>query len=90
MFSRLSLPALVLTALFVAPIIANADDRPPTAEERTQIEKTLPDAGYTTWEEIEFDDGMWEVDDARKEGDTREFDLKLDPQTYKIVVKRPD
>lgn len=42
-----------------------------------------------TWEEIEFDDGVWEVDDARKEGD-REFDLKLDPATYKILVERED
>jgi hypothetical protein len=82
--------ALILAALLMAPIIARADDRPPTAEERVQIEKSLRDAGYTTWEEIEFDDGVWEVDDAKKAGDNREFDLKLDPQTYKIIVERED
>jgi hypothetical protein len=79
-----------LTALLVAPAIASAGDRPPTAEERNQIETALRAAGYTTWEEIEFDDGMWEVDDARKGNDNREFDLKLDPKTYKITMERED
>lgn len=79
-----------MSAFILVPTLANADDRPPTAEERTAIENSLRDAGDTTWEEIELDDGMWEVDDARKDGDTREFDLKLDPKTYKIVVERED
>ena len=82
--------ALALTTIFSLPIVANADDRPPTPEERQQIEKSLRAAGYTTWEEIEFDDGMWEVDDARKQGDNREFDLKLDPKTFEIRVERED
>jgi hypothetical protein len=82
--------ALFLAVLVAAPTIARADDRPPTAEERVQIEQSLRGAGYTTWEEIEFDDGMWGVDDARKEGDHREFDLKLDPKTYKIVLEQED
>jgi hypothetical protein len=79
-----------MTAAVTGPIIANADDRPPSAEERAQIEKSLRDAGYTSWEEIEFDDGLWEVDDAKKAGDNREFDLKLDPKTYKIVSEQED
>jgi hypothetical protein len=81
--------ALLFAALLMVPAIAKAD-RLPSAEEKAQIEKVLRDAGYATWEEIEFDDGFWEVDDARKAGDNREFDLKLDPKTYKIVSERED
>jgi hypothetical protein len=55
---------LFLSAFVTAPIIASADDRPPTAEEKVQIEKSLRDAGYTTWEEIEFDDGACSFNSA--------------------------
>jgi hypothetical protein len=82
--------ALILTTILSLPMVTNADDRPPTPEERQRIENTLRAAGYMTWEEIEFDDGMWEVDDARKAGDNREFDLKLDPKTFEIRVERED
>jgi len=70
--------------------VAWADDRQPTAEERMKIETSLRNAGYAIWEEIELDDGFWEVDDARKQDDPREFDLKLDPQTMEIVSERED
>lgn len=80
--------ALILALSLSSPAIA--DDRPPTAEERTSIENSLRDAGYVSWEEIEFDDGRWEVDDARRAGDNREFDLKLDPQTFEIVIEDVD
>ena len=44
---------------------AQADDRPPTAEERAQIESALKAAGYTSWGKIEFDDDQyWELDNA--------------------------
>lgn len=81
---------LGLTTILSLAGVANAADRPPTPEERQQIEKSLRAAGYTTWEEIEFDDGMWEVDDARKQGDNREFDLKLDTSTFEIRSERED
>ncbi|MEM7173303.1 MAG: PepSY domain-containing protein [Pseudomonadota bacterium] len=78
------------TLLFATSAMAVADDRPPTPEERAKIEETLRAAGYVVWEEIELDDGLWEVDDAMKAGDTREFDLKLDPNTYEIIRVRED
>ncbi|MEM7223197.1 MAG: PepSY domain-containing protein [Pseudomonadota bacterium] len=83
---------IVMFAATVAlvPATAIADDRPPTPEELVEIEKSLRAAGYVTWEEIELDDGLWEVDDAMKDGDNREFDLKLHPQTYEIIVERED
>lgn len=64
-------------------------DRAATPEERTKIEQVLRDAGFVAWEEIEFDDGMWEVDDAHM-SDGREFDLKLDPSNFAIVDRRED
>lgn len=79
--------ALALPALSVQ---AKADDdRVPTAAERSSIEDALRAAGYTSWEEIEFDDGRWEVDDAKKD-DNREFDVKLDPESFEIVSTRED
>lgn len=83
-----SLPVILLA--FVVPAAAFADDRPPSAEERQNIEATLSEAGYQTWEEIEFDDGAWEVDDARKGDSNREFDLKIDPANWRIASERED
>jgi len=64
-------------------------DRPPTAEERTRIETVLREAGFKSWEEIELDDGVWEVDDA-KDAAGKEWDLKLDPTTFAIVKRTED
>jgi hypothetical protein len=77
--------AFTLAALAFTAGTAFAD-RAPTPEEAAQIEATLKEQGYVSWEEIEMDDGMWEVDDAR-DAQGREFDLKLDPRTLKIVEK---
>ncbi|PKP87815.1 MAG: hypothetical protein CVT78_05770 [Alphaproteobacteria bacterium HGW-Alphaproteobacteria-17] len=81
--------ALALPATLLVAGPAAATDRPPTPSEREAIEKVLKDAGFKSWEEIEFDDGHWEVDDART-ADGREYDLKLDPKTLKIVSRRAD
>jgi len=75
-------------ALLATPALA--DDRAPTADERAAIETSLKAGGYASWEEIEFDDGLWEVDDARKAGSAQEWDVKLDPATYAIVSERQD
>jgi len=77
-----------LTALPFAA--ANADDdRMPTAEERAKIESTLQNEGFTAWEEVEFDDGVWEVDDAVG-ADGVQYDLWLDPESFSVMGKRPD
>lgn len=81
--------ALGLAVIAWQPSGTLADDRAPTAEERAQIEAVLRDAGYVSWEEIEFDDGLWEVDDARA-ADGREYDLKLDPNTLAVVARKED
>jgi hypothetical protein len=81
------IPISLMAALFYsAPAVA---DRAPTPDERAKIEAVLKVSGFTSWEEIEFDDGYWEVDDARG-ADGVEYDLKLDPKSFEIVRKHPD
>ncbi|MFN4295245.1 MAG: PepSY domain-containing protein [Brevundimonas sp.] len=82
------LAALSLTAALATPAMAD-DDRPPTAEERTAIEAKLRAEGFVRWEDIELDDGLWEVDDAVTR-DGREYDLKLRPGTLEIVRRDLD
>ena len=66
---------------------AFADDRAPTAEERTRIEAALRADGYTSWGSIELDDDrVWEVDDAI-DVENREWDLELDIQTLTVTKK---
>lgn len=77
----LLIAATVTAALVSGPAFA---DRKPTAAELDAIERVLRAEGYTSWEEIEFDDGLWEVDDARR-ADGTEVELKLAPETYAIV-----
>lgn len=80
------IPMIAAIALLPTATLA---DRAPTAEERQKIEATLKTEGFVSWEEIEFDDGRFEVDDARDK-DGVEYDLKLDPKTFKIVRRTRD
>ncbi len=85
--------ALALSLALAMPAFAGSalatDDRMPTSAELAKITASLQAAGYTSWEEIEFDDGRWEVDDAIA-ADGKEYDLKLDPQNFEIVSTRLD
>lgn len=84
--SLLRLGAAGGAALAVAiPAFALAG-RPPTPEERARIEAALRNLGYVAWEEIEFEDGVWEVDDARMPDGT-EYDLKLRPETFEVIER---
>jgi Peptidase propeptide and YPEB domain len=74
------------TTLSSGPVFA---DRPPTPQERSQIEAILRNEGFTHWGEIELDDDLWQVDDAYA-SDGRRYDLKLDPDTLSIVEREPD
>jgi hypothetical protein len=85
---------LTKTAILATLIIAGSTtptlaDRAPNAEERDRIESVLRMDGYISWEEIELDDGVWEVDDARHE-DGRKYDLELDPASLQIVKRDAD
>lgn len=84
--TMMGLSFAVGVGLVASPALA---DRPPTAKERAAIEQKLRAQGFVSWEEIEFDDGKWEVDDARTRAGV-EYDLKLDPRTLKIVKRDRD
>ena len=53
------------------------DHSDPTGEEKAMISHALLDQGFQNWGEIKFDDGLWEVEDARG-FDGRKVDVKLD------------
>ena len=68
---------------------AFADDRPPTDDERAEIERVLTAEGFTAWDEMEWDDdNHWEVDDAVG-ADGKQYDLKLDAE-YNIIERDED
>lgn len=80
---------LLTSAVMAVALPAFADDdRPPTPEERAAIEARLRAEGFVRWDDIERDDGLWEVDDARRP-DGREYDLKLRPGSLEIVRRDP-
>lgn len=80
--------ALAASALMLgaAPVFAGDHDRMPTSEELAALENALGQAGYSGWQDIEKDDGYWEVDDA-VDADGVRYDLKLDPNDLSVVHK---
>lgn len=64
-------------------------ERPPSPEERRQIEEVLRQAGFTRWGEIEFDNGRFEVAGAVGP-DGRKYDLKLSQVDFSIMSREPD
>lgn len=84
--SKMLVVSAALASIAATPALA---DRKPTLEERSRIETKLKELGYTSWDEIEFDDerNAWEVDDART-ADGRDYDLKLNPQTLDVFSRK--
>src|SRR3712207_3661859 len=80
---------LVLAVALVIAAFPPAFARDPTPEERTRIEAILRGEGFQRWDEIEFEHGMWQVDDAIGT-DGCEYGLKLDPNTFVIVERNLD
>ncbi|TNC74934.1 PepSY domain-containing protein [Rubellimicrobium roseum] len=80
----------LLAALILLPAaaLAQEDDRDPTDEERARIEAALQAEGFTAWDDIELDDGLWEVEDAVA-ADGQDYDLRLD-DSLAIVARDPD
>jgi hypothetical protein len=68
---------------------ALADDGPPSAEEHQRIEAKLADLGFTSWQEIKWDDdGYWEIDDAI--GSDGKYELKLHLDTLEVINQERD
>ena len=78
--------AAVVAAMIALPAQADEEAGP---EDRARIAEALQAAGYSSFEEVELDDGVWEVDDAVG-SDGKEYDLKLDPETLEIIEKEED
>jgi hypothetical protein len=78
--------ALIIAAALALPAFADDEAGP---EDRARITEALQAAGYSSFEEVELDDGVWEVDDAVG-SDGQEYDLKLDPDTLEIIEKEQD
>lgn len=64
-------------------------DREPTPEERVRLAAALRAEGFVRWDDIEFDDGSWEIDDAVA-ADGKKFDLKLNQNTLAIIAREDD
>jgi hypothetical protein len=86
--TRVAVPFAAALMILLADRPAFAD-RPPTPDERVRIEAMLRSLGFESWGEIEFDDGHWEVDDARRP-DGKEFDLKLEADTLRVLEQEED
>lgn len=82
----LMLGTFLLTSIsFLA--LAN-DDRPPAdALKLSEVVQKLEQQGFYPIVDIEFDDGVWEID-AYRGADKRE--LQVDPRTGKVLRDRDD
>lgn len=76
----------ILTASALTAMAALAD-RPVTDEERAKLLAAMTVEGCSGGE-MEFDDGKFEVDDARC-ADGKEYDLEFD-QSFKLIKKELD
>jgi hypothetical protein len=79
--------ALLLVLSLLHP--ARAEDRVPTPDERARIEAALHSAGFQKWEEINWDDDAWGVEDAVA-ADGQEYYLRLDPNTFAIIEREKE
>ena len=88
MRSITTLSLVVTTVLAFASGVALAGDRPPEGSKPlSEIVLKLEQAGYGPFEEVEFDDGRWEIDVYRN-GEKRE--LHVDPETGEITRDKKD
>lgn len=82
--------AAALTAAFAAaPFGAALADRAPTAYENAEIGNVLFAEGYSSWGKIEFDDGVWEVENAIDQ-DGKKRDVKLNESLIVIDSEADD
>lgn len=76
-----------IVAVMAVTASATLADRPVTEEERAKLVAALQAEGCTGGK-MEFDDGKFEVDDARC-ADGKEYDLDFD-RDFKLIKKELD
>lgn len=71
----------IIVACAVAACFASsafASERAPTSAEAAAISSALNTLGYSSWGNIELDDGKWEVDNAvHTDGKVYDVDLRM-------------
>lgn len=80
--------AALAVLLIVAPVSAHAswfsEELPPAnAKPLSAIIKSMEDQGYKNIEEVEFDDGAWEIEVHQAGG--KEIEIHVDPVAGKIL-----
>jgi hypothetical protein len=45
--------------------------------------------GFARWDDIELEDGVWEIDDARS-ADGKKYELRLHPETSEVIEREED
>lgn len=79
-----------LAAMLVVSSLALAGQHP-NAQERAALDTALTSLGFVSWGEIELKRNVWKVEDARKElGSVQKYDLKLEPETFKVIYEKLD
>ena len=76
--------------LLLSPNLAYAswfgDEQPPAnAKPLSEIGRALEDQGYKTITEVEFDDGLWEIEIQQADG--KEVHLEVDPISGSLASK---
>lgn len=85
---RNSAIAAIVVLLIIAPVSAYAgwfsDELPPAnAKPLSVIIKSVEDQGYKNISEVEFDDGVWEIEVHQAGG--KEVEIHVDPVAGKIL-----
>ena len=85
----LKLPATLALATVVSGAYPALADQKLPGDQQAKVEEFLKREGFTKWKEIELDDGMVEVDDAI-DANGKQFDLRLDPQSFAITKRKAE
>lgn len=83
----LTVAFLLALSGFAASLPARAEGRAPTAQERVAIVHALEQHGFSTWGEVEFEHGKWEVEHARH-GDGFIYEVHLAPGDFALLGKK--
>jgi hypothetical protein len=59
-------------------------DDPYWIGERRRVTVLLGDSGYSDWDDLDWDDGAWVIEDARA-ADGERYDLRVDPRSHDVV-----